>query len=204
MVEKETRFSESAAPLSEEDLSAWVREKVGPNRFRHIQGVVETAGRLARRFGEDPRRARWAGWFHDAAKEMNKEKLAELIRESPYTLDPIEQTLPALWHPYAGAWLAERDFGVRDRGVLEAVLRHTLGHPQMSLLAQILFVADYIEPSRTHKGVEEVRRAAQESLTRAVVLKAQQVLAFLREKNVRVHPRLSETLQSFSEKAAAT
>lgn len=180
------------------ETAAWVRSLVSPARCRHVTGVAETARNLAALHGVDPFRAELAAWLHDCAKELPKDEMRRLIEESPWSLDPEEEALPALWHPHAGAWRANRERGVRDGEVLEAVRRHTLGHPSMSPLAQLLFVADYVEPGRNFPGVEEARAAARRSLSEAVVLKCSQTLSFLEAAGRPVHPRLRETLRAFT------
>ena len=49
----------------------------------------------------------------------------------------------------------------------------------MTTLEKIIYIADYIEPNRTIKGVEEMRTAAQSSLDRAVLLGLRQSVDYL-------------------------
>ena len=45
-------------------------------------------------------------------------------------------------------------FGVDD-AVYRAIYWHTTGHPNMTKLEKIIYLADYIEPSRDFPGVEQ-------------------------------------------------
>jgi len=179
------------------EIRDWVREKVSAHRFRHIEGVVKTAVQLARRHGVSPPKAEWAAWLHDCGKELSPVQMKSWLRGTPFKLDRMEKTMPWLWHPHVGAAIARKRWGVRDKDILEAVESHTLGKPGMGKLAQILFVADFIEPGRKFGGIGMARKAAQKDLREGVLMKAAMTLSFLLEKNAPIHPRLVETLNSF-------
>jgi predicted HD superfamily hydrolase involved in NAD metabolism len=175
----------------------WVRTQVGPERFRHIRGVARTSIRLARRHGLSSEKAEWAAWLHDCAKEWTRAEMLSWIRRAGFRMDRSERALPALWHPHAGAAAARLKWGIRDRDLLEAIRCHTLGGPGMGPLAQAVFVADFIEPGRDFRGVVEARKAVRSGLRAGVRAKASLTLGFLLSKNVKIHPRLLETWNSF-------
>ena len=57
--------------------------------------------------------------------------------------------------------MAEKDFGIKDPDILNAIRYHTTGRPEMSRLEQIIFIADYIEPRRDKaKNLKALRQAA--------------------------------------------
>ena len=75
----------------------------------------------------------------------------------------------ALLHGPAGSILAETKYGITDSAVQSAVYFHTTGHPDMTLLEKIIFLADYIEPSRDFPGVEKLRKLAEIDLDEALL-----------------------------------
>ena len=75
---------------------------------------------------------------------------------------------PLLLHAYVSADIAERELGVRDLEVLDAVRRHTLGAPRMTPLDRVLYVADACSLDRAHAGAPEARRLAFEDLDEAL------------------------------------
>ncbi len=182
-----------------DEIKKWVSTQVSSKRYLHIQGVVLTARKLAIRYGLSPDKAELAAWLHDCAKELPKTEMAAWIKKSPFKLDMDEIRIPALWHPHAGASIALNKWGIRDARLLDAIRRHTLGSPAMSSLAQVVFVADFIEPGRRFAGVELVRKAAKKSLTQAVLMKCSMTISHLLENNMKVHGRLLETWNSFLE-----
>ena len=179
------------------EIQQWVAAQVSPYRLKHIQGVVQTSEKLAKRFGLPVEKARLAGWFHDCAKEKPRAEMKRWIKKVGFHLDAEEEKMPGLWHPHAGAAIALKKWGIKDKAVLEAIRCHTLGSPEMGPLAQAVFVADFIEPSRHFAGVEKVRALARRSLKEAVLAKASMTIQFLFEKRMKIHPRLLETWNYF-------
>ncbi len=178
-------------------VQTWVKSQVSARRFNHIQGVAQTARRLAIRYHLPLSKALWAAWLHDCGKELSKKAMKSWLRKSRFRLDADETEMPGLWHPHVGAAIALKKWGIRDPQTLEAIKCHTLGHPGMGPLAQLIFVADFIEPGRNFPGVIVVRRTANKSLPDAVLMKASMTIAFLTQKKMRVHPRLLDTWNSF-------
>lgn len=56
-----------------------------------------------------------------------------------------------------------------DRDILNAVRFHTVGRPGMSLLEEIIYIADMISDERDYKGVTKMRRLAYEDLQAAML-----------------------------------
>ncbi len=179
------------------EIKEWVRTQVSAKRYEHIQGVVRSATLLAARYGASVEKAQAAAWLHDCAKERSRSEMLSWIRKSPFKLDPDERAIPALWHPHAGAGMALNLWKIEDKDVLQAIRCHTLGTPEMSLLAQIVFVADFIERGRTFEGVQKMRLVAKRDLRSAVLLKCSMTIEYLFSKNMRVHARLLQTWNAF-------
>lgn len=170
---------------------------MSPHRLKHIRGVVKTAEKLALHYGLPVSKARTAAWLHDCAKELPKSEMAGWIRKAREPLDRPEKQMPGLWHPHAAVGIAVHQWGIKDPSILEAIRCHTLGHPDMKPLAQLIFVADFTEPGRAFPGVAQARKSAFESLGKGVQAKASMTIVFLFEKGMKIHPRLLETWNSF-------
>jgi predicted HD superfamily hydrolase involved in NAD metabolism len=181
------------------DLRLWLKGRVTEERFRHTEGVAVTAAVLAEKNGVSVTKAVVASYLHDSAKHLTLDQSKAALAGSPFRMDAIEKALPPLWHCSLGAALAWKTWKVRDPAVLEAVRWHALGAPRMGLLAQVLFVADYVEPARQFTGVASLRRLAHRDLHLAVQAKCAGVLTYLARNRLRVHPRLIETWNAFLE-----
>lgn len=57
-----------------------------------------------------------------------------------------------LWHAPVGAYLVEKEVGITDPEILQAITYHTSGHEKMTMLDKVIYVADYIEPGRKFPG----------------------------------------------------
>jgi len=174
-----------------------VKSQVSPRRFKHIQGVVKTSGILAKRFGQSAPKATLAAWLHDCAKELSRAEMLSWLKGTPFHLDAVEKQMPGLWHPHAGAAIALKKWKIKDQAVLEAIRSHTLGGVWMDSLAQVVFVADFIEPGRVFEGVQQARAAARRGLTEAVYVKAALTLEQLLKSREMIHPRLLLTWNAF-------
>ena len=151
----------------------WLREQsyamLRPRRVPHVQGCEAEAVRLAHRWCADEERAAEAAILHDCTK---KELLPEQLRLcAKYGIipDELERENGKLLHAKTGAAVAKFEFGSDDE-VVEAIRWHTTGRPNMTTLEKVLYMADYMEPTRDFPGVEELRRLAYEDLDRAMVL----------------------------------
>ena len=63
----------------------------------------------------------------------------------------------------------------------------------MTILEQVIYVADYIEPGRNFPSVEKARKIAAENLQAAVQYETKQTLQHLIEKNRKIYPKTIAT-----------
>ena len=151
----------------------WLREKVlehlDEHRVAHVAGCESEAVRLAMHWGEDPELAAEAGILHDITKSLSYDEQLQLCEKYGIINDNSELEAPKLLHAKTGAAMARELFGVSDT-VYEAIRWHTTGKPDMSLLEKILYLADYIEPTRDFEGIDELRELAFSDLDGAMVL----------------------------------
>lgn len=164
-----------------------LRNNLSPKLFDHCSGVAETAASLAARLGYDQEKARLAGWLHDCAREWPAEKLLIFARENGIDADSFSLRYPVLLHAPVSA--AQAQFlGVSDRDVLSAIRYHTLGYPGMSVLEQIIYVADKTEPGRAYPGVETLRQTVQNNFGEGLLLAASQSITYILSKKQPIHP----------------
>jgi len=169
-----------------------VKEQLTEHRYIHTVGVMETAIKLAQRFGGNEKKAELAAIFHDYAKFRPKEEMKEIILTQGFPENLIGFNAE-LWHAPAGAYLAKNEAGIDDPEVLDAIRFHTSGRAGMSLLEKIIYLADYIEPGRHFPGVEEVREMAERDLDEALLQAVQNTILFLMKKKQPVYPETFNT-----------
>ena len=164
-----------------------LKEKLPPNRFKHSLGVSETAVMLARKYGADPDKARIAGLLHDCARGMTPDDLLQRAETFGIVITDVDRREPVLLHAPVGAFIAKLDYGITDADVLMAITRHTTGGSGMSLLDDMIFLADFIEPGRSFSGVEKLRELAKKDLQEALLAAYDQTLFFLLNRRGLIH-----------------
>ena len=155
--------------LPMEDLRNVVVSLLKPKRVNHVLGCAETAVRLADRYGAAPVLARRAGLLHDITKAMDGPDQLLLLDEYDIIVSDFERNHPKLLHAKTGAGVAKCVFGECDE-VCRAIYWHTTGKPDMALMEKIVYIADYMEPSRSFPGVEDLRRAVFQDLDRGLLM----------------------------------
>ena len=158
--------------LTVEELRPIAMSYLKPKRMPHVLGTAEEAAKLARCFGADEARARVAGLLHDCTKKLDMAEQLALCEQYGISLDPLEQKALKLLHAKTGAAIARHVYGVDDE-VYEAILYHTTGRAGMSLMEKILYLADYIEPSREFANdpdVVRLRETVYDDLDRGLLL----------------------------------
>lgn len=174
--------------MNYDEIVKKLEKRLSSKRFKHSQGVAETAVALAKRFGGDPLKARLAGILHDCAREVPRNTLLQTAEAFGIVLGDIERLEPALVHAKLGAKIAQAEYGVNDVEILQAIALHTTGGPSMTLLDKIIYLADFIEPGRTYPGVDNLRLLADTDLDRAVLAACDQTIRFLLEERGLLHP----------------
>lgn len=153
---------------------AMIQGLMGEKRYRHSLAVSKQAKSLAKRHGADPEKAALAGLLHDVCKEFPPEKQLEIIEKHGIVLSSDffcegKPLFPVVLHQISGPCFLEDQWGITDREVLEAIRWHTTGKPEMSLLEQILYVADVTSQDRTYGDVEDYRALAKKDLEETVL-----------------------------------
>ena len=175
-----------------ENLMQAVQMRMSERRFQHVLGVEEAAVALAARFGASEDKASIAALTHDYAKERPDDEMIMIIKEAGFDPELLEYGNP-IWHSVVGAYLVEKELGITDPEILQAIRLHTTGAAEMSTLDKIIYVADYIEPGRRFPGVEDARAVALVDLDEAVAFETKHTLAHLIEMETLVYPKTLET-----------
>ncbi|WP_075982371.1 bis(5'-nucleosyl)-tetraphosphatase (symmetrical) YqeK [Bacillus massilinigeriensis] len=173
--------------MNRETALKLVKEQLTEHRYQHTIGVMETAIQLAQKYGVDEKKAELAAIFHDYAKFRPKEEMKAIIEKEQMPADLLDYN-SELWHAPVGAYLAEKEAGISDKEILDAIRYHTSGRKGMTILEKIIYLADYIEPGRHFPGVEEVRELARHDLDKALIKSIQNTIVFLMKKNQPVYP----------------
>ncbi|ERI07954.1 bis(5'-nucleosyl)-tetraphosphatase (symmetrical) YqeK [Aneurinibacillus aneurinilyticus] len=174
--------------MKREQLLEAVREQITKHRYEHTLGVVDTAIRLADKYGADKEKAETAAILHDYCKFWPEDRMREIIESTPTIPKDLLEHDKELWHAHVGAEVVRSELGIEDEEILDAIRYHTSGRENMTLLEKIVCLADYIEPGRQFPGVEELRTAAEEDLDRALAKGLGGTITFLVNREKRIYP----------------
>lgn len=172
--------------LSDEDLRSASYSMVRAKRVPHIRGAEQAAVALAKRWGADTEKARRAAILHDCTKYLAAGEQLALCKKWGEQLDDLERSAVKLLHAKTGAWIARETFGADDE-IFGAIYWHTTGKADMTLLEKVVYLADYMEPTRDFPGVEDLRALAEKSLDAAVLLGFEMSIREMRERGLPVH-----------------
>ncbi|WP_088008057.1 bis(5'-nucleosyl)-tetraphosphatase (symmetrical) YqeK [Indiicoccus explosivorum] len=174
-----------------------VKEHLPEKRFTHVLGVMSAAAVLAKEFGVPEDKANTAAILHDVAKFSDRNWMRKVIVSEGMDSRLLDYHAE-LWHAPVGAFIAEREFGVTDPDILNAIRYHTTGRPAMSDLEKIIYIADLTEPGRKFSGVEELRQKKEEGLDAMLAACVGHTVEFLRSKGAPVFPDSLECYDYYS------
>lgn len=189
--------------LTPDELRPIALSYLKPKRMPHVLGTEQEAVRLARRYGGDEIQARIAALLHDCTKKLDMDRQLSLCRHYGIDLDPLEQVSLKLLHSKTGAAVARDKFGVSEE-IYNAIYYHTTGKADMTLLEKIIYLADYIEPSRCFPGVDELRRAVHTDLNEGLYRALLDSVKELQGYGSPVHPHTREALDSIRSEIGGT
>jgi predicted HD superfamily hydrolase involved in NAD metabolism len=177
-----------------ETALAALGERLDERGVRHSTGVAAMAERLARTYGLDVDSARLAGLLHDWCKDVSGEELLGRAEALGIPVTDADRAVPYLLHaPVAARELKDALPGI-DGEVLDAIAAHTYGSSTLTPLDMAVYVADTLEPGRTHAGVEELRALiGSVSLDELFALAYADSLRHLVDSRRRIHPETVAT-----------
>lgn len=140
-----------------------LRERVtadmSPKRARHTLAVEQMAASLASLYcPEKEQMLRVSALLHDVTKEWPTEQHVAFLQANGIAVTPLDLAAPKTLHARTAALLIPAQFAeYADPEVISAVRWHTTGREGMTLCEQIVYLADYIDESRTFPDCVKLR-----------------------------------------------
>ena len=179
-----------------------------PSRLQHSVGVMRVMAELTPIHSLDRAQAMTAGLLHDAARDLSSEDQLALAEEAGIELcDPCERH-PVYLHALVGACLVDRQLGITDRLILDAIAAHSYagnGHNFDAALSQCLRFADILAPIQEWQGMKKLKSVVYAKRTEeAALLQCGWLIEYFREQRVPVHPNLARQYQVLESKVTVT
>ena len=169
-----SHYNEALIDALRKDIPQFISGK----RLAHTYAVERECAALAEIFcrhplllsREDAYRLRIAALLHDITKEKTPAEHCRICAEHRIPLCDMELAAPKVLHAKTAPALARAvinpNYGwtVADDAVCDAIRTHTTGAAQMSLIGKLLYLADYIEETRTFEDCITLRHAFYDGL----------------------------------------
>lgn len=185
------------------ELERKIRQYMSEYRFNHTLSVVNECKRLAKLFDTNSDDLVIAAYLHDVTKEMPTDEQIKLCENSGVILDNCTLRSPKTLHSYSAPALIARDFPEYAKPEIITPIRyHTTGRADMTLNEKLLYLADYIEPTRRFDDCKALREYfytntcdIQKRLDDTITLSLKYTISDLLEKGEYIH---LETIRAYN------
>ncbi len=160
-----------------EKLLEFVKGNVKPTRFAHTKAVVKKALEYAERYGADAKKLEIAAIFHDAYRDAGN------LEHAPLAADHLE-----------------KDFGVTEPDILNAVRYHTTCRAGACETEAILKMADMLEDTRTYPEAAILRRQMTDDLDSSLLHLMNRIKVFVEGKGLKIAPESQACIDWLEEK----
>ncbi len=175
-----------------------VKDNVSDYRYKHILGVYEMATQIATKFNLPLEKCQIAAILHDVTKDDSVVNTKEHISE--LTDDSFVIAHPKLWHAFTGSNYAHDVLNIVDDEILEAIMFHSIGKKDLSVVGRVVFISDAIEKNRTNTSSVDLRNQFLNddiSFSDLFLQSCEIKMKYGLEKNISLHPNLKKMYESF-------
>jgi len=151
------KITENDLEFLRSELSKFISGK----RLTHslaVEKEAENLGKLFKMSADTVRKLRACAILHDITKEKSTDEQISLCGEFGHTVSVEDINSPKVFHSVTGAYLARKLYGKYVcRTVFNGIKYHTTGREKMTLFEKLIYLADYIEPTRTFEDCVKLR-----------------------------------------------
>ncbi len=182
-------------------------QAVSTERLAHILSAERETDRFCEWLDvpkKETEELRLAALLHDLTKENSPEEEEKIRQTYGVTPDWDDLRCKAALHGLSASLIAEHEFSLSENAV-SAIRYHTTGRAEMSTAEKILYLADFTEPTRSHKICRLVREEWMQNkelpcserkayLDHLVMQTMRRVVDHVKEKGEEVHPNSLKAL----------
>ena len=202
----ENRFTVTEQALSE--LRERIKEHISGKRYSHTLAVEKEISALCRIFSMSERETltmQAAALLHDITKEKSTVEQTELCAKGNIPYGAIELSSPKVFHAMTAEVVIKESFpeyAVED--ILSPIRYHTTGRENMMLGEKLLYLADYIEETRTFPDCVALRQefydvsapAENGHLDDVLITSFKMTVRNLLDEDAQIHPATIASLNS--------
>ncbi len=178
-------------------LRAAIMLEMSPFRYTHTAAVEDMIARLCALYcPEKENLLRAAALLHDLTKEIKAEEQEALCASLGVELSDMDRMTPKTHHAKSAAALIPLKYpAFAHEELIRAVRYHTTGRAEMTLSEKLLYLADYIDESRTFPDCVTLRTCFWSACPEAMSLEERLILlddVILLSFNMTIRSLLSE------------
>ena len=142
-----------------DELRNSVNNRMSAQRFKHTAEVEKMAEYLGALYAPDKiNELRAAALLHDITKEYSADYHLKICAEHDIELDADAIFAPKTFHARTAAVIIPEEYAeFATEEIISAVRWHTTGRADMTLLEKLIYLADYIDMSRTFEDCVRLR-----------------------------------------------
>ncbi len=142
-----------------DELRVTLEGKMSPKRYRHTVEVEKMVTRLGELYAPDKiPMLRGAALLHDITKEYSRDHQILLCARYEIPVSREDLFAPKTFHARTAAAVIPEEYpAFAEEELIGCVRYHTTGRRGMSLCEQLVYLADYIDLSRTFEDCVRLR-----------------------------------------------
>ncbi|MCL5069834.1 MAG: bis(5'-nucleosyl)-tetraphosphatase (symmetrical) YqeK [Actinobacteria bacterium] len=185
-----------------EELKKIIEARMPSDLYDHSISTLNYAGKLANiylnkstSFGKPERlfyKLCISCILHDYGKIFLPQDLIKTAEREKIKLSKFELACEPLLHGFLAPYLIKRDFGIKDRGILNAIKYHTIGSCKMDIIDKILYISDKIEETRSYENIDYLRSLSGKNINLCLLEVYKSNIMYLITKNKFLHPDTSK------------
>ena len=164
-----------------------LKDTLSDRRFYHSLCVSQSAIKLAKRYGVDEEKAEVAGLLHDITKETDNAVQLEIIKNNGIELHSFDKKSDKFLHQASGAGMAIK-LGIDDMDIINSIRYHTTGKANMTMLEQIVYLADFISADRDYPDVDVIRKETEKGIEYGLLYGTAYTIKSVAKRQIPLHP----------------
>lgn len=140
-----------------EELEPLIKARLSEKRYQHTIAVTKLALELAEHYNVSKTQTLNAAMIHDITKEDSTASQLQMLANSDIIKVNINEKSQNIYHSMTGYLYAVDILKIEHEDVLNAILYHTTGRKDMSMLEKIIFTADTVSYDRTYEDAKRLR-----------------------------------------------
>ena len=149
-----------------DELRKVIASRLDGYRLSHVLSTEEEAAKITAVYmPKKVTEARISALLHDITKGYDNERQLKILSDFGTSIDEVAKHSPKVFHSLTAALLIPTEFPeFATDEIVCSVRNHTTGTADMSIFDCIIYLADYIEPTRTFDDCISLRRYFWEGL----------------------------------------